>query len=171
MNILYCTAPSGCHDEPWYTEFAKHVFSHDDIMTWKCFLHYRWFPSQKTKMENFDASLFLAWEGNLANSQVVSDVRCCHDTHMTSHQCIISRIINPAVMMSSSTQGLPGMSPHKLPIVMNNVGQYSLAPHIHGLVQERCNSIANTLELHLSCTNPWHHISMGKCKKDVTPVR
>ena len=26
--------------------------------------------------------------------------------------------------------------------------------HIDGLVQERCNSIANTLELHLSCINP-----------------
>ena len=26
--------------------------------------------------------------------------------------------------------------------------------HINGLVQERRNSIANTLELHLSCTNP-----------------
>ena len=26
--------------------------------------------------------------------------------------------------------------------------------NIDGLVQERCNSIANTLELHLSCTNP-----------------
>ena len=25
---------------------------------------------------------------------------------------------------------------------------------IHGLMQERCNSIANTLELHQSCTNP-----------------
>ena len=35
-------------------------------------------------------------------------------------------------------------------------------PFIHqidGLVQERCNSIANALELHLSCTNPsgWCH--------------
>ena len=31
--------------------------------------------------------------------------------------------------------------------------------HIDGLVQERCNSIAKALELHLSCTNPstWHH--------------
>ena len=27
--------------------------------------------------------------------------------------------------------------------------------HVEGLVQERHNSIANTLELHLSCTNPW----------------
>ena len=27
-------------------------------------------------------------------------------------------------------------------------------PYINGLVQERCNSIANTLELCLSCTNP-----------------
>ena len=26
--------------------------------------------------------------------------------------------------------------------------------HINGLVEERCNSIANALELHLSCTNP-----------------
>ena len=34
-------------------------------------------------------------------------------------------------------------------------------PQIDGLVQERCNSIANTLDLHLSCTNPskWHPIS------------
>ena len=30
--------------------------------------------------------------------------------------------------------------------------------HIDGLVRERCNSIANALELHLSCTNPWHNI-------------
>ena len=27
--------------------------------------------------------------------------------------------------------------------------------HIDGLVQERRNSIANALELRLSCTNPW----------------
>ena len=26
--------------------------------------------------------------------------------------------------------------------------------HIHGFMHERCNSIANALELHLSCTNP-----------------
>ena len=26
--------------------------------------------------------------------------------------------------------------------------------HLDGLIQERCNSIANALELHLSCTNP-----------------
>ena len=34
--------------------------------------------------------------------------------------------------------------------------------YIVGLVQERCNSIANTLELRLSCTNPlrcsWYHL-------------
>ena len=30
--------------------------------------------------------------------------------------------------------------------------------HIDGLVQERCNSIANALELHLSCTNPWIYL-------------
>ena len=29
------------------------------------------------------------------------------------------------------------------------------APYIDGLVQERCNSIADALELHLSCTEPW----------------
>ena len=35
--------------------------------------------------------------------------------------------------------------------------------HIDGLMQERCNSIANALELHLSCTNPstWHHRSQS----------
>ena len=34
-----------------------------------------------------------------------------------------------------------------------------LTAHVDGLVQERRNSIANALELRLSCTNPtmWHH--------------
>ena len=34
-----------------------------------------------------------------------------------------------------------------------------MMPYIDGLVQERCNSNANALELPLSCTNPsiWHH--------------
>ena len=60
--------------------------------------------------------------------------------------------------------------------------------HMEELVQKRRNSSADTLELRLSCTNPltcrkivvalhhWHGdiveiISMGLCKKDVTPVR
>ena len=35
--------------------------------------------------------------------------------------------------------------------------------HIHGLVQVRRNSIANALELRLSCTNPsiWNDIIVG----------
>ena len=41
--------------------------------------------------------------------------------------------------------------------------QESGAYHIDWLVQERCNSIANALELHLSCTNPsiWFHSVTG----------
>ena len=35
--------------------------------------------------------------------------------------------------------------------------QESWSPKIYGLVQERRNSIANALELHLSCTNPWKY--------------
>ena len=31
---------------------------------------------------------------------------------------------------------------------------FIIRDHIDGLVQERLNSIANALELHLSCTNP-----------------
>ena len=43
--------------------------------------------------------------------------------------------------------------------------------HIHGLVQERCISIANTMELRLSCTNPsmGYHINDSLqqwCRKD-----
>ena len=36
--------------------------------------------------------------------------------------------------------------------------EYMTNHQIYGLMQERCNSIANALELHLSCTNP------SKCK-------
>ena len=67
--------------------------------------------------------------------------------------------------------------------------------HNDGLMQQRCNSIANALELHLSCTNPWiqpdwrgmRHllwvtkremtanyseliVSMAKCKAAASPV-
>ena len=38
--------------------------------------------------------------------------------------------------------------------------QYLTERQIYGLVQERCNSIANALELHLSCTNPSKYIYM-----------
>ena len=34
---------------------------------------------------------------------------------------------------------------------------FVIAQHIDGLVQERRNSIAKALELHLSCTNPSTH--------------
>ena len=36
----------------------------------------------------------------------------------------------------------------------HSVLTYLVKLHVHGLVQGRSNSIANTLELHLSCTNP-----------------
>ena len=35
---------------------------------------------------------------------------------------------------------------------------------IDGLMQERCNSITNALELHLSCTNPSVCLSMLRCQ-------
>ena len=37
--------------------------------------------------------------------------------------------------------------------------------HVDGLVQERHNSIANALELHLSCTNPSMY-----CEFDMGPL-
>ena len=36
----------------------------------------------------------------------------------------------------------------------NNMFLYWTVSYINGLVQERCNSIANEPELRLSCTNP-----------------
>ena len=50
---------------------------------------------------------------------------------------------------------------HKNPIgpLWNFTWERPSGHHIDGLVQERRNSSANTLELRLSCTNPsiWHH--------------
>ena len=40
--------------------------------------------------------------------------------------------------------------------------------HVDGLVQERCNSIANALELHLSCTNPSLCLHAGTTLKPQT---
>ena len=41
-----------------------------------------------------------------------------------------------------------------LGLLGNGICQYCIQYYIDRLVQERCNSIANALELHLSCTNP-----------------
>ena len=50
------------------------------------------------------------------------------------------------------TRGVKGLSGGNLNRALVSV---RLDPeHMEGLVQERCNSIANALELHLSCTNP-----------------
>ena len=56
-------------------------------------------------------------------------------------------------------------------------GPLSWTHQIDGLVQERCNFIANALELHLSCNNPskyewwlallWHHKQMSWCHQDI----
>ena len=41
------------------------------------------------------------------------------------------------------------------PLTINSTWQpYRVSDHVDGLVQERRNSIANALELRLSCTNP-----------------
>ena len=45
----------------------------------------------------------------------------------------------------------PDLSAVELPY---NMIYYNRILHIDGLVQERCSSIANALELHLSCTKP-----------------
>ena len=60
----------------------------------------------------------------------------------------------------NSRNFVPKWLPHHI-IVHYNI----IIHHIYGLVQERCNSIANTLELHFSCTN--HSISSDKIWKCV----
>ena len=39
--------------------------------------------------------------------------------------------------------------------IVDQIAYLTFIDHVSGLVQERRKSIANTLELHLSCTNPW----------------
>ena len=39
--------------------------------------------------------------------------------------------------------------------IFKEISKYLHFYHFSGLVQERSNSIANAMELHLSCTNPW----------------
>ena len=52
-----------------------------------------------------------------------------------------------------------------LPAVYFSFTCWMFGEQIDGLVQERCNSIANALELHLSCTNPpkWRGIYIWCC--------
>ena len=49
-----------------------------------------------------------------------------------------------------------------LPVNCLQLATENVSWHIGGLVQERCNSIANALELHLSCTNPSIHGQTSK---------
>ena len=79
---------------------------------------------------------------------------------------------------------MPTMNQLTLPHINCHKKQRNVLRHIAGLVQKRRNSIANTLELRLSCTNPLtlphinchkiqrnvlRHIA-GLVKKDVTPL-
>ena len=45
-----------------------------------------------------------------------------------------------------------------------------LISYIDGLMQERCNSIANALELHLSCTNPSISLSHYNGTRGMPPI-
>ena len=47
---------------------------------------------------------------------------------------------------------------------VNDLVCYNTILHIIGLMQERCNSIANTLDLHFCCTNPSILCDNGKYK-------
>ena len=69
---------------------------------------------------------------------------------------------------NSSCSGVHYQFPH-LPMLWHYRMQSSgtlthtgcVAPHIDGLVQERHNSIANALELRISCTNPLITVQVG----------
>ena len=54
---------------------------------------------------------------------------------------------------------------------MADIEQMTSPDMINGLVQERCNSIANALDLHLSCTNPSMSAIICITTADLAPNR
>ena len=93
--------------------------------------------------------------------------------------CSISNANTPKILQSFQYAQQMADIDNPADVNFHAKSQYNL--HIDRLVQERHNSIANALELRLSCTNlsiyMWCElsyridiVSMGKCKKDVTPL-
>ena len=87
-------------------------------------------------------SLFMLWLYHLTLKQ------------LEKHECIFSTVAADALVLKHQA------------ISIHSVDKYSLywsssilKKYINSLVQERCNSIANTLELHLSGTNPSIYIN------------
>ena len=67
------------------------------------------------------------------------------------HKWLIGNFISLKICKSTKSKYL------KIDVPFNELISmllFSMLHNIAGLVQERCNSIANALELHLSCTNP-----------------
>ena len=68
---------------------------------------------------------------------------------------------------SALAMGVTAVLHHDIDIVYSS--EITMIDHIDGLVQERRNSIANTLELHLSCINPsiYHSSDVTQSQKTI----
>ena len=129
--------------------FASNL-KHDDVIKWKDFPRYWPFvPRIHWSLMNFlhkeqwcralMFSLICVWVNGWVNNREAGDLRC-HRVH------------------------------HDVTVMVKLVSSYSTAfilhhcYHTEGLVQERCNSSALSMELHLSCTNPsiWTMIDWGR---------
>ena len=100
-------------------------------------------------------SLFRLTSKETSKAPIMQKVFLCHDITM----CMIPEI--------SPDTGSPKRECHITSFFISQhwlwswFSQYNACQckepghqHVDGLMQERCNSIANALELHLSCTNP-----------------
>ena len=129
----------------------------------------RWIPAQRPVTRSFDVCFDLHLNKRLIKQsggwwfEILSHPLWCHcnvnrcNMAPTSH-CFTASFPHlewdVCTNMYTISLQVCNISMGILPMEQKCISRINSIWHIDGLVHERHNSIANTLELHLSCTNP-----------------
>ena len=103
----------------------------------------------------------LEWHHMRVEMSQVTKITTNSREQQRRYQSFALQVLCEGHPLVSSTDYLTGTSVFKS---WHHHIQLSLCPYIDGLVQERRNCIANTLELHLSCTSPSIWCLLGRMK-------
>ena len=136
------------------TLLSRFFHAHDTLLTGYQVSFFRWYPLViVTSSFTFNGNPFHScWQIQIQDTETYQYVKVSQSRIIYSQgpiaiwTCLLTSKRNPIVEIRRSYDCL--ISTIWFPLLV----RWHLS--IDGLVQERCNSIANALELHLSCTKP-----------------
>ena len=138
--------------------FQSYNKAQDDTQFAVLEIHVSTTPGSDPEAHPYRVALYKGWQKHLEVKSWQSTEALYYDSHFSpkSEQDASLSPCNSSYPHPHPHHILSSKSSHPLLvfILITFYPHPNLNPHFDGLVQERSNSIANTLELHLSCTNP-----------------